>query len=432
MALTDTVVPASFREANPHIFIPRDERFVNSSTLAGTVRKQIGVGGFRTSERAKQLVLEVLESNRITAGPMMSRFESEIASIHGCRFGLMSNSGTSALQIALGALKEMHGWRDGDEVLVPALTFVATANVVLYNGLVPAFVDVEPHYYDMDPSQIERRITPRTRAIMPVHIGGLPCDMDPILDIARRHNLCVVEDSAETMFARYRGRSVGSFGDAGCFSTYAAHIITTGVGGVSITSNPDLLVIMKSIMNHGRDSIYIRMDDDAGRTGSDLFEIADRRFSFVRLGHSFRCTEMEAALGIAQLEEREQHWNTRQRLAARYSAGLEPLSDRLQLLEVRPECDHAFMFYPLAMRDAAKPRAELIAYLENHGIETRYLLPLINQPVYRSMFGNLDAEYPVAASLNERAFYVGSHPEMTDTDADYVIECLHSYFNQAT
>ena len=290
MALTDTVVPASFREANPHIFIPRDERFVNSSTLAGTVRKQIGVGGFRTSERAKQLVLEVLESNRITAGPMMSRFESEIASIHGCRFGLMSNSGTSALQIALGALKEMHGWRDGDEVLVPALTFVATANVVLYNGLVPAFVDVEPHYYDMDPSQIERRITPRTRAIMPVHIGGLPCDMDPILDIARRHNLCVVEDSAETMFARYRGRSVGSFGDAGCFSTYAAHIITTGVGGVSITSNPDLLVIMKSIMNHGRDSIYIRMDDDAGRTGSDLFEIADRRFSFVRLGHSFRCT----------------------------------------------------------------------------------------------------------------------------------------------
>ena len=432
MALTDTVVPASFREANPHIFIPRDERFVNSSTLAGTVRKQIGVGGFRTSERAKQLVLEVLESNRITAGPMMSRFESEIASIHGCRFGLMSNSGTSALQIALGALKEMHGWRDGDEVLVPALTFVATANVVLYNGLVPAFVDVEPHYYDMDPSQIERRITPRTRAIMPVHIGGLPCDMDPILDIARRHNLCVVEDSAETMFARYRGRSVGSFGDAGCFSTYAAHIITTGVGGVSITSNPDLLVIMKSIMNHGRDSIYIRMDDDAGRTGSDLFEIADRRFSFVRLGHSFRCTEMEAALGIAQLEEREQHWNTRQRLAARYSAGLEPLSDRLQLPGVRSECDHAFMFYPLVMRDTAKPRADLIAYLENHGIETRYLLPLINQPVYRSMFGNLDAEYPVAASLNERAFYVGSHPEMTDTDADYVIECLHSYFNQAT
>jgi dTDP-4-amino-4,6-dideoxygalactose transaminase len=398
---------------------------------ANIARRQIGVGGFRASARAKTLVLEVLESNRITAGPMMSRFESQIASLHGCAFGLMSNSGTSALQIALGALKEIHGWQDGDEVLVPALTFVATANVVIYNRLVPVFVDVEPQYYDMDPAQIERRLTRRTRAIMPVHIGGLPCDMDPIIQIAQKHQLRIVEDSGETMFAKYRGRPVGSFGDAGCFSTYTAHIITTGIGGVSVTNDPELLVIMKSIMNHGRDSIYIRMDDDAGLTGRDLFEIVDRRFSFVRLGHSFRATEMEAALGIAQLEEREAQWETRQSLARRYNDGLADLADRLQCPSVRDGCDHAYMFYPLVLRDLERPRAHLIQYLEDRGVETRYLLPLINQPVYRRIFGNLDCEYPVAASLNESAFYIGSHPEMTESDVDYVVDCLHSYFSTA-
>lgn len=373
--------------------------------------------------------MQVLDSNRITSGPMMSRFEAEVAALHDRRFGLMSNSGTSALQIALGALKEMHGWSDGDEVLVPAVTFVATSNVVMYNNLVPVFVDVEPKYFTIDPAAIEARITPRTRAIMPVHLAGLPCDMDPILDIARRHDLRIVEDSAETMFSRYRGRAVGSFGEVGCFSTYAAHIITTGVGGICISDDPEVHVVMKSIMNHGRDSIYIRIDDDAGLTGADLFQVADRRFSFVRLGHSFRCTEMEAALGIAQLEERQFHWDRRQRTANRFHAALSSLEGRLQLPAVRPDAEHAYMFFPLVLTDQSDSRADLIAFLEERGVETRYLLPLINQPVYRSMFGNLDAQFPVAARLNVSAFYIGCHPEMTDDDADYVIACLQSFFN---
>lgn len=393
------------------------------------MRKQIGVGGFRTSARAKELVMQVLDSNRITSGPMMSRFEDEIATLHDCRFGLMSNSGTSALQIALAALKETYGWADQDEVIVPALTFVATANIVLYNNMVPVFADVDPSFYTLDPGEIERRITPRTRAIMPVHIGGMPCDMDPILAIARAHNLRIVEDSAETMFARYRGRAVGSFGDIGCFSTYAAHIITTGVGGVCTTDDPELLVMMKSIMNHGRDSIYIRMDDDAGMSGSELFQVADRRFSFVRLGHSFRATEMEAALGVAQLEERDEHWSRRQRIAGKYLDSLASLGSRLQLPSSREATNNAYMFFPLVLTDPKVSRSRLIQYLEECGVETRYLLPLINQPVYRTMFGNLDGEYPVSARLNETAFYIGCHPEMTDDDADYVIDHLHTFFN---
>jgi dTDP-4-amino-4,6-dideoxygalactose transaminase len=388
-------------------------------------RRQIGVGGFRISERARQLVLDVLDSGRLNAGPMMARFEAAIAALHERRFGLMCNSGTSALQIALAALKERDGWADGDEVLVPALTFIATSNVVLYNQLRPVFVDVDPRYYTIDPGLIEARITPRTRAIMPVHIAGLPCDMTAVTAIARRHGLRVVEDSCEAMFARDQGRPVGSFSDIACFSTYAAHLITTGVGGIAITDDPDLRELMSSAMNHGRDPIYTRIDDDQAAQGAELFRIANSRFSFVRFGHSYRATEMEAALGLAQLEERVETGRQRAALAARLTAGLQDLRDALQLPEARPGAEHGYMMYPLTLVDDRIPRAALIGHLESQGVETRYLLPLINQPIYRATFGNLDAEYPVAARLNERAFYVGCHPDMTDDDADHVVEALH-------
>ncbi len=402
-----------------------------SNSLKPVLEKQIqiGVGGFRISDRAKELVMQVLDSNRITAGPMMERFEAEIAAIHGCRFGLMCNSGTGALQIALAALKEVHGWQDGDEVLVPALTFVATSNVVLYNNLKPVFVDVDSQYYTIDPTKIEAQITPRTRAIMPVHIGGQPCDMSPILDISKKYNLRMVEDSAETMFVGDKNRPVGSFGDIGCFSTYAAHMITTGVGGLCTTNDAELIVLLKSIMNHGRDSIYIRMDDDQGATGAELFQIANRRFSFIRLGQSFRATEMEAALGIAQLEEREESFARRQRNVTHLNEGLKELEEHLQLPYPRPESEHSYMFYPLTILNPIFRRDDLIQYLVNNGIETRYLLPLINQPIYREIFGNLDEQFPVAAWLNDTAFYIGCHPDLTDGDKNYVIEHFHKFFN---
>jgi perosamine synthetase len=369
----------------------------------------------------------VLDSNRLSAGPFTARFEHEIAKLHGCAHGLMSNSGTSALHIALAALKERHGWEDGDEVLVPAVTFVATSNVVMYNGLKPVFVDVEPDYYCLDPAQVERRITPRTRAIVPVHIAGLPCDMAAIGDIARRHGLTVVEDSCEALGVRFQGRPVGSFGDVGCFSTYVAHLITTGVGGLCTTNDSELHELMKSFMNHGRDAVYTRIDDDADLERAHELDIPARRFSFVRLGHSFRATELEAALGIAALEELERRTARRLEIAARLTEGLRAFEDVLQLPRPRPEAEHGFMFYPLVVRDPAVSRDALIDHLELHGIETRHLLPLINQPIYRRLFGDLDADYPVAARLNAQAFYVGCQPELTDDDVDYVLGAFRSF-----
>ena len=401
---------------------------MNNQSNVSAKRSQIGVGGFNISERAKELVMEVLDSNRITAGPKMAQFESQIAAIHGCQFGLMCNSGTGALQIALAALKERHNWQDGDEVLVPAVTFVATSNVVMYNNLKPVFVDVEPQYYCIDPARIEEKITSRTRAIMPVHLAGQPCDMQPIMEIAERHNLRIVEDSAETMFASDKGKPVGSFGDIGCFSTYAAHMITTGVGGLCTTNDPELIVMLKSLMNHGRDSIYITIDDDKAAKGEALFQIANSRFSFVRLGQSFRCTEMEAALGIAQFEEHEQSCARRLEVVGQLHEGLADLQNFIQLPRPRPESTHSYMFYALTILDERVKRDDLIRFLEDNSIETRYLLPLINQPIYQKIFGNLEDEFPVAARLNQNAFYIGCHPDIRDDEVEYVVEKFHQFF----
>ena len=252
--------------------------------------------------------------------------------------------------------------------------------------------------------------------------------MDPIITVARERGLSIIEDSAETMFARYKGRKVGSLGDIGCFSTYIAHYIVTGVGGFATTSDPDLQVRLRSLMNHGRDSIYLSIDDDAGATGEKLHEIVAKRFQFVSVGHSYRATELEAALGLAQLEEKDGIVAARIATAKRLSAGLREFEDKLQLPFSPPDRDHTFMLYGLVLKNADK--VQLVNFLEDRGVETRDMLPLLNQPVYRKMFGNLEPKFPVARSLNRSAFYIGCHQHMTLDDTDYVIEQFQAFFKK--
>ena len=386
----------------------------------------IPVGDLRLGTKEKQYLNEVIASNRLSYGPFSERFEAKFAEEHDCKYAVFCNSGTSALHIALAALKERHGWSDGDEVLVPAVTFIATSNIVLHNGMRPVFVDVDARTYNIDPARIEEKITNRTRAIIPVHLMGLPADMDPILAIAKRHNLRIIEDSCETMFARYHGRKVGSLGDIGCFSTYIAHYIITGVGGLATTNDPELAVMLKSLMNHGRDSIYLHIDDDKGCDQEKLFQIAARRFSFVHLGHSFRCTEMEAAIGLGQLEDKDSNVRRRTTVARRFIDGLAPLQNYLQLPHIPADCDHVFMLFPLVVRDGNK--RELINFLEKNGVETRDLLPLLNQPIYRKLFGDLEPQYPVAQWLNRGGFYIGSHQHLDDESVDFVISKFFEFY----
>ena len=400
-----------------------------STPVTAAPAAQLGVGDLTISELEKRYVNEALDSNRLSYGPFSRRFEAELAELHGCRFGVMSNSGTSSLQVALQALKERHGWADGDEVIVPAVTFVATSNIVLHNRMTPVFVDVEPDTYNIDPARIEERLTERTRAIIPVHLFGLPADMDPILELARRHDLRVIEDSCETMFATYRGRPVGSFGDVACFSTYVAHFLVTGVGGVGTTNDEDLAVRMRSLINHGRDSIYLSIDDDKTSDPDRLFAIADKRFRFVSLGHSFRATELEAALGCAQLENRQEIITRRRENARFLIERLGELGDSLQLPTVPDDREHAFMLFPIVVREGR--RDDLVAYLERERIETRYMMPLLSQPVYRELFGDLEPEYPVAADIDRNGFYIGCHQGFGEGELEYIVSRFEAFFGGA-
>lgn len=386
----------------------------------------IGIGTFKASNRAKALVMDVLDRNRISYGPLMQKFEREFAKVHDCRFGIMSNSGTSALHIALAAMKEMHGWEDGDEVIIPAVTFVATGNIVIHNRMLPVFVDVDPLYYELDPSLIEGKITPRTRAIIPVHLFGQPCDMDLINEIAIRHNLKIIEDSCETMLTRYKGRSVGSLGDIGCFSTYVAHLIVTGIGGLNTTNSPEYAVKLRSLLNHGRDSIYLSIDDDDDKEPNELRMIIERRYSFTSFGHSFRATEIEAALGLAQLEELETTIRRRRENARFLIRALKTFEDRIQLPAIRPEAEHCFMMFPIVIRD--KSKVDFVNYLEQSGVETRDMLPLINQPIYKRLFSIHEEDYPIAKWINENGFFIGCHQDLKEIDLEYIVELFERYW----
>lgn len=386
------------------------------------VQFTIGVGTPHINEKGIAYVNEALKNKRLSYGPFMQRFESAFAKHHGCRFGIMSNSGTSALHIALAALKEIHEWRDGDEVIVPAVTFIATSNIVLHNGMKVKFVDIDPDYYEIDPFKIEQAITSKTRAIIPVHLFGQPCDMDPIIKISKDHDLKIIEDSCETMFASYKGKPAGSLGDIGCFSTYVAHLITTGVGGLTTTNNPEYAVKIRSIMNHGRDSIYLSIDDDDKKSSEELKTIIARRFSFVSLGHSFRATEMEAALGLAQVEDWQSLILPRRENARLLTDGLRDVDHVIQLPAIRPHTDHSFMMYPVVLKNEKKER--VVNVLEQHGIETRDMLPLTNQPVYKKLLGVKEEDYPVAKWINENGFYVGCHQDLTPSQIEYMIKTI--------
>ncbi len=392
---------------------------------------QIGVGGTFIGASARRYVNDVLTSNRLSYGKYTQKLEEKFARLHNRKFAIFCNSGTSALQVAVHALKEYYGWKSGDEVLVPAITFIATSNVVLANNLKPVFVDVEKDYYEIDPTKIEEKITSKTRAIMPVHLFGQPCDMEPILKIAEKHNLKVIEDSCETMFVKYKGEPTGSWGDIACFSTYVAHLLVTGVGGFALTNDPDLAVLLKSLFNHGRDNIYLSIDDDKTSDPKKLFKIANRRFNFIHIGYSYRATEMEAALGLVGLEQKNIMLKKRQENARYLTIHLKKFENDLQLPKIRSRTEHAFMMYPIVIRKNSKiKRDDLIYFLEKERIETRYLMPLLSQPIYKKLFGNIEKDYPVAKWIDSNGFYIGCHQELKKSDLDYVVYTFEKFFEK--
>jgi dTDP-4-amino-4,6-dideoxygalactose transaminase len=340
----------------------------------------------------------------------------------------MTNSGASSLLAALAALKEKYCWKDGDDVIVPAVSFIATSNIVMQLNMKPVFVDVEREYYGIEPKKVLDAITPRTRCIIPVHLFGMPCQMDAIMAIAEEYKLPVIEDSCQTMFARFNGQAVGSFGEIGCFSTYVAHHLPTGVGGLCTTNDPELAIVIRSLINHGRDSIYLSIDDDQNKTGEERQLIISKRFSFVRMGYSFRTTELEGALGLAEFENHEEMINRRQENGAFLTEELSKLDNYLQLPALRPGAEHSYMMYPIVLR--SEPKKELVYYLEENGIETRDMLPITNQPYYQRTFNLNEDDFPVAKWINQHGFYVASHQDLTTEERQHIVSTIFNFFRK--
>lgn len=329
-------------------------------------------------------VIEAVKSGWISSkGKFIEEFEREFAKYCGVKYGVATANGTVALHLALKAL----GIGKGDEVIVPTLTFVATANAVTYCGAKPVFVDSHPEYWCIDPEKIEEKITPRTKAIIPVHLYGHPCDMDRIMEIARNYNLYVIEDAAEAHGAEYKSKKVGSFGDISCFSFYGNKMITTGEGGMCLTNNEELAERMRNLRDHAMSK--------------------NRRYWHETIGFNYRMTNLQAAVGVAQLKKLDEFIEKKRQIAKWYAEELKELEEKGQV-KLHPEMNWAecvYWMYSILIEDKAKvSRNELMKKLEDMGIETRpFFIPMHLLPMYNS-----GERLPVAEDLAERGLNLPS------------------------
>jgi perosamine synthetase len=330
-----------------------------------------------------------------SSGPFVDRFEEAFASAVGCRHAVSCSSGTAALHLSLAAL----GIGTGDEVIVPAFTMIAVANAVSYTGARPVLADVQPETGNLDPSDVEARIGPRTKGIIAVHTYGHPAEMDALVEIARARGLFLVEDAAEAHGARWRGRPAGSLADVATFSFYGNKIVTTGEGGMVTTDDEPLARVVRRLRDHAFSE--------------------DRHFWHAYRGFNYRMTNLQAAVGLAQVERLETLVDRRRRRAGRYETGLKGLAG-LSLPVERPGTLNAFWMYAIRVDDAfGCSRDELRRRLADDGIETRtFFVPIHFQPIYFELFRG--QRFPVSEEFGRRGLYLPSGQCLLETEVDAV------------
>lgn len=359
--------------------------------------------------RELEYVTECVETGWISsAGRFIGEFESGWAAYCGRHHGVAVSNGSTALQAAIAALE----LRPGDEVIMPTFTIVSCATAVLAAGATPVLVDSDPDTWTLDVEQLESRITARTRAIMPVHIYGHPVEMDPVLELAERHGLAVVEDAAEAHGAEYRSgdgtwRRCGSFGELSCFSFYANKLVTTGEGGMVVTDDDVLAERLRSLRNLGF------------QTG--------RRFYHEQLGFNFRLTNVQAALGVAQLERIDEIIARKREVAAAYAAGLVGLAG-LQLPVERPWARNVYWMYGVVVDESTGcDAAGLAARLHELGVETRpFFLGMHEQPALRELGLFRGEQHPVAERLARQGLYLPSGLALTDEQVQTVTAAVRT------
>jgi perosamine synthetase len=358
-----------------------------------------------------EAVLDVLRSGWLTAGPRVKEFEAQFASYVGASHAIAVSSCTAALHLALAAI----GLQEADEVILPTMTFAASGEVVLYFKANPILVDSLPGSFHVDPAAIESAITARTRAILPVHYAGYPCEMDAILDIGHRHGLKVIEDAAHALPSSYKGRSVGAIGDITCFSFYATKTLTTGEGGMITTADAEYANRMRRLSLHG-------ISKDAWKRYS---ADGNWRYDILEAGFKYNFTDLQAALGIAQLSKCEAMRQSRAAIAARYTESLAEI-DAFETPQFPQHVEHAHHLYVLLVNTESLRigRDRVIEELKNRGIGTSvHFIPLHLHSLYREL-GYSAGQFPNAEERFERAISLPIYPGMTDADIDRVTEAL--------
>jgi len=362
-------------------------------------------------EEEIEAVAQVLRSGWITTGPKTKELERQLGEYVGAKHAIAVNSCTGALHVALAAI----GIGPGDEVITSPLTFCSTANVVVHLGGTPVFADIGDDY-NIDPAEIERRVTPRTRAILPVHYSGQPCQMDRILPLAREHNLHIVEDAAHAIGAKYRDQMVGTLGDVTAFSFYATKNMTTAEGGMITTENDDLAERMRLLSLHG-------ISKDAWKRytseGSWYYEV-------VFPGYKYNMTDIQAALGIHQLARLEQFLECRSKYACMYSEAFGAMPG-VSVPIVNADGRHSWHLYTiqLDLERLSINRAQFIEALRAEQIGTSvHFIPVHLHPYYRNRFGFRRGDYPKAERVYDGIISLPLYPKMTEQDIKDVISAV--------
>lgn len=349
----------------------------------------------------KKYVLEALETNWISSsGKYIEEFEEKFSKFCNVDYGVSCSSGFGALHLACVAL----GLTEGDEVIVPTFTMAACINAILLTGAKPVLIDSDKETYCIDVDKIEEKINNQTKAIMPVHIYGHPCDMDKIMNLAKKYNLKIIEDCAEAHGAEYKGKKVGSFGDIGCFSFYANKILTTGEGGMCVTNNLELAHKMKKLRNHS-------------------FE--HPRFIHNEIGFNYRLTNIQAAIGLAQVENVNKLVESRRDVGKKYSSLLKGLKELILPIE-KDYAKNVYWMYGVVLSEKSKLKKEdVMIKLREKGIDTRsFFIPMHKQPAYYNKTienaPNCEGKFPISDFIGERGFYLPSSSNLTEEEIEKI------------
>ena len=348
-------------------------------------------------------VIEAIESGWISSrGKFIEEFENNFANYCNMEYGIATSNGTVAIHLALKAL----GIKEGDEVIVPNLTFIATANAVTYCNAKPIFVDSHPDYWCIDPEKIEEKITSRTKAIIPVHIYGNPCDMDPIMEIAEKYSLFVIEDAAESHGGKYKNKILGSFGIMSCYSFFANKVITTGEGGMVLTNDEKLHDKLRLLRDHGMNR--------------------EKRYWYDIVGFNYRMTNLQGAVGVAQLTKIDKFLEKKRKIAGWYKAGLQNLAKK-NLITIHPEPSWAegiFWLYSILLNNKTEEeRDDFLLILRENGIETRpFFYPINILPPYKYE----DKTLSVSIDLASRGLNLPSSTNLEKKDIDFITDVINN------